>query len=256
LPLLILHAVTRKPVFVCEAHRKRGIALELRHCFSPTKLSEAKPVLRPWRSMPHTVTAYCQLPKGTATLVNSGIGDKILISARAGIRVVLDDVDEDMINEMICIGNIQKTCWNAYLTIESIPDLIPPDIGTPEQNPTSPIEEDTPVGVRVYIFDYGVGLENATLEYSTDNGSSWNPITMSYNGTYDKWEATIPGQPAETAVQYKIVAFDLAENMQVADNAGSYYVYSVVPEYTMLLPLLFMTATLIAFALTRTRKKP
>ena len=109
LPLLILHAVTRKPVFVCEAHRKRGIALELRHCFSPTKLSEAKPVLRPWRSMPHTVTAYCQLPKGTATLVNSGIGDKILISARAGIRVVLDDVDEDMINEMICIGNIQKT---------------------------------------------------------------------------------------------------------------------------------------------------
>jgi hypothetical protein len=174
----------------------------------------------------------------------------------SGIRIALDDVDDDMINEMICIGNIQKTCWNAYLTIESIPDLIPPDIGTPEQNPTSPIEEDTPVGVRVYIFDYGVGLENATLEYSTDNGSSWNPITMSYNGTYDKWEATIPEQPAETAVQYKIVAFDLAENMQIADNAGSYYVYSVVPEYTMLLPLLFMTATLIAFALTRTRKKP
>jgi len=80
LPLLILHAVTHKPVFVCEVHGKRGTTLELRHCFSPTKLSEAKPVLRPWRDMPHTVTAYCQLPKGTATLVNSGIGDKILIT--------------------------------------------------------------------------------------------------------------------------------------------------------------------------------
>jgi hypothetical protein len=80
LPLLILHAVTRKPVFVCEAHRKRGKVLELRHCFSPTKLSETMPILRPWRSMPHTVTAYCQLPEGTATLLNSGIGDKILIT--------------------------------------------------------------------------------------------------------------------------------------------------------------------------------
>lgn len=80
LPLLILHAVTRKPVFVCESHRKRENTIELRHCFAPTKLSETKPVLRPWRSMSHTVTAYCQLPKGTATLVNSGIGDKILIT--------------------------------------------------------------------------------------------------------------------------------------------------------------------------------
>lgn len=80
LPLLILHAVTRKPVFVCELHSKKGTTLELRHCFSPTKLSETKPVLRSWRSMPHTVTAYCQLPKGIATLVNSKIGDKILIT--------------------------------------------------------------------------------------------------------------------------------------------------------------------------------
>ena len=80
LPLLILHATTRKPVFVCEVHRKRGTTLELRHCFAPTKLSTIKPVLRPWRNMPHTVTAYCQLPKGTATLLNSKVGDKILIT--------------------------------------------------------------------------------------------------------------------------------------------------------------------------------
>jgi hypothetical protein len=80
LPLLILHALTHGPVFVCEVHRRRGTILELRHCFSPTGLSETKPVLRRWRNMPNTVTAYCQLPKGLATLVNSRIGDKILIT--------------------------------------------------------------------------------------------------------------------------------------------------------------------------------
>ncbi|MFP3985165.1 MAG: hypothetical protein ACLFU9_04270 [Candidatus Bathyarchaeia archaeon] len=82
LPMLILHATSHKPVFVCELHGPlhENNTLELRHCFSPTKLSEGKPILRQWRSMLHTVTAYCQLPKGEVTLVNSGIGDKILIT--------------------------------------------------------------------------------------------------------------------------------------------------------------------------------
>jgi hypothetical protein len=80
LPLLILHATTHKPIFVCESHGQTENTLELRHCFAPTKLSQNKPVLRPWRNMPHTVTAYCQLPKGTATLLNSKEGDKTLIT--------------------------------------------------------------------------------------------------------------------------------------------------------------------------------
>ncbi len=82
LPMLILHATSHKPVFVCELHGSlhENNTLELRHCFSPTKLSEGKPILRQWRSMSNTVTAYCQLPKGEVTLVNCGIGDKILIT--------------------------------------------------------------------------------------------------------------------------------------------------------------------------------
>lgn len=80
LPMLILHATAYKPVFVCEANGRQGSTIELRHCFSPTALSSCKPVLRPWRSLEHTVTAHCQLPKGEVTLVNCGIGDKILIT--------------------------------------------------------------------------------------------------------------------------------------------------------------------------------
>lgn len=80
LPMLILHAITHKPVFIGEIDKHKGKTITVKHCFCPTRLSVAKPVLRRWRSMKGTVTAYCQLPKGTATLVNSGIGNKTLIT--------------------------------------------------------------------------------------------------------------------------------------------------------------------------------
>ena len=79
LPLLILKAVTNKPVFVCEANGYSNGMIELRHCFAPTSLADCKPVLRRWRDKEHTVTGYCQLPKGTVTLVNCGIGDRIVV---------------------------------------------------------------------------------------------------------------------------------------------------------------------------------
>jgi hypothetical protein len=80
LPMLILHAVTHKPVFIGEIDRHKGKNVTVKHCFCPTRLSAAKPVLHRWRSMKGTVTAYCQLPKGAATLVNGGIGNKTLIT--------------------------------------------------------------------------------------------------------------------------------------------------------------------------------
>jgi hypothetical protein len=80
LPMLILHAISHKPVFVCEAKARKGNIVELRHCFAPTKLTDSKPVLRKWRNLEHTVTGYCQLPKGEVTLLNCGIGDKIVVA--------------------------------------------------------------------------------------------------------------------------------------------------------------------------------
>jgi len=53
-------------------------------------------------------------------------------------------------------------------------------------------------------------------------------------------------------VQYKITAYDNAGNPAVEDNAGSYYVYTVIPEFpsAIILPL-FMLFALIAVALAK-----
>ena len=79
LPMLILHAASKKPIFVCEADKHSGSTTTLRHCFAPCKIANCKYVLRRWRNMEGTVTGYVQLPRGQITLVNSGIGDKIVV---------------------------------------------------------------------------------------------------------------------------------------------------------------------------------
>jgi len=80
LPMLILHTVSKKPVFAAEAFTHKGDTITLRHCFAPTKLTQGKYVLRRWRNMEGTVTGYCQLPKGQVTLLNCGIGDRLIVA--------------------------------------------------------------------------------------------------------------------------------------------------------------------------------
>jgi L-fucose isomerase-like protein len=79
LPLLILHTISKKPIFVCEAYTRKGKVITLRHCFAPTTITSSKYILRRWRNMEGTVTGYCQLPKGDVTLVNCGSGDKLVV---------------------------------------------------------------------------------------------------------------------------------------------------------------------------------
>lgn len=80
LPLLILHTASNKPVFTPEALSHRGKIITLRHCFAPGAIAKRNYVLQRWRNMKGTVTGYCQLPKGKVTLVNCGIGDKIVVA--------------------------------------------------------------------------------------------------------------------------------------------------------------------------------
>jgi len=51
------------------------------------------------------------------------------------------------------------------------------------------------------------------------------------NPTGDTYVGEIPGASAGTRVQYGINALDNADNAATNDNAGSYYVYTVVPEF-------------------------
>jgi len=101
LPMLVLHAISKKPVFVCEANLRQGKIISLRHCFAPATIANCKYTLRRWRNMEHTVTGYCQLPKGTVTLVNCGIGDKILITK--GQVLDCKDLEGDNCRITICV---------------------------------------------------------------------------------------------------------------------------------------------------------
>ena len=87
------------------------------------------------------------------------------------------------------------------------------------------------------------GVNTVTLSYRIDGGS-WVNTAMTKT-TADIYEATIPGHSAETEVEYQIAANDVAGHQAAEDNAGSYYVYTVIPEFPSLLILpLLMIATL------------
>lgn len=79
LPLLILRCVSGKPILVAETYTRHENTITIRHCFAPRTITSCKYVLRNWRDMKGTVTGYCQLPKGVVTLVNCGIGDKLVV---------------------------------------------------------------------------------------------------------------------------------------------------------------------------------
>jgi len=96
------------------------------------------------------------------------------------------------------------------------------------------------------------GIENVTLSYTTDNGTSWINIPMDYNTTTGLYEVTIPEQPIETLVKYEITAFDKANNKSVQNNSGQYFIYIVIPEFSTTMTLvLFIIVSLSAACLTR-----
>jgi len=129
-------------------------------------------------------------------------------------------------------------------------DVEPPSISDISQDPEIPDDLET-VTVTVIVTDTESGVHNVTLSYSTDGGETWTNATMQKT-TGDTYKGEIPGQPAGTHVQYKIIAYDNVGNPAVEDNAGSYYVYTVIPEFpsAIILPL-FMLFALIAVALAK-----
>jgi L-fucose isomerase-like protein len=79
LPMLILHYLSQKPIFFGEVHTYRDGILSVRHCAVPSIITSSPLVLRNWRDRKGTVTGYCQMPKGGVTVLNSGIGDRIVV---------------------------------------------------------------------------------------------------------------------------------------------------------------------------------
>jgi SagB-type dehydrogenase family enzyme len=135
-------------------------------------------------------------------------------------------------------------------------DITPSTIGTPSQHPDpTAVEPNQNVTVYAEVSDEGVGVREVILSYSIDEGQTWTNTSM-INISNNSYVGEIPGFEKDIYVLYKIIAYDNANNVAVEDNAGEYYVYTVISEFQQLTILIFLIATLIAAILTKTRKQP
>ncbi len=138
-------------------------------------------------------------------------------------------------------------------------DSYPPTIGIPTRTPSGDVQPLQTVKITVNVTDANSGVKNVTLYYTTNNGASWQELAMSYNSGTGLYEATIPGQSAETLVKYKIVAYDNAGNNATRDGEAIYCIYTVIPEFptaTSMLLILIMLAAAIAIHKRRPLKTP
>lgn len=119
-------------------------------------------------------------------------------------------------------------------------DKTAPTIETPSYTPSGDVPLNQEVTVTVNVTDTESRVKNVTLSYRLGNITSWTSLPMSYNTTTGLYETIIPGQLNATSVSFKITAFDNAGNMATEDNAGEYYVYNVIPEFTLIALLSFI----------------
>ncbi|UCH31552.1 MAG: hypothetical protein JSV05_08675 [Candidatus Bathyarchaeota archaeon] len=132
----------------------------------------------------------------------------------------------------------------SLVKLEAIDDT-PPIIGQPIQVPSGEVLEDHPVMVAIGVTDEESGIQNVTLSYTLDNGSTWTNVSMVYNSTLDLYESMIPGQIKSTLVKYRVIAFDNADNMSIKDNLGECFSYHVIPENPFMLLILFVIMSFV-----------
>jgi len=167
------------------------------------------------------------------------------------------------------ISDPERMIWNNQsisslkgLIFQIEHDNIPPVIGTPVQTPETP-GADEAVTVSVNVTDeFEVRPDGVILSYTTDDGETWNNVTMSTT-TGDTYEGEIPGSPGGTQVKYKIIAYDSAGNSAIDDNNGEHYVYAIaqVPFWTQWWFWIIVVAAIVALAVAvyfflRKRKPP
>jgi len=128
-------------------------------------------------------------------------------------------------------------------------DLTSPSIGTPYQDPPkNNVQPNQSVTVSVKVTDVGSGICEVLLSYCVDEATSWTNVTMSQENE-DMYVGQIPGFSAGTNIKYKIIAYDRAGHFSVSNDTGQYYVYTVIPEFSLgpsfILMLLGITTILI-----------
>ncbi len=127
-----------------------------------------------------------------------------------------------------------------------------PTIGDASQDPSyDAVEPGQTVTVSVEVTDEGTGVREVILSYSTDDGQTWTDTAMT-STSGNMYSGEIPGFEEETRIQYRILAYDNSNNFAAEDNAGNYYIYTVIPEFQFLI-LVFVTLTSLAVILAKKR---
>jgi hypothetical protein len=177
-------------------------------------------------------------------------------TSTATVAVPIDSTaPEGTYNVAVTMYNIYSLSTTTTQINAVVIDNTPPTIGTPTQVPAaSNVQPNQAVTVSVSITDTGSGVDNATLSYNTGT-ATWTDVAMALNTTSGLWQATIPGYPAGTNVNYSITAYDKVGNNAVNNNGGAYFVYTVIPEFpTVTALLMLMTFTAILTVLLKRRK--
>ena len=196
--------------------------------------------------------------------VVSGAFNSTDVVALSSIQTLQGDnvsitVDTTVMIDGANITAVDIECTNGIIHVidavmRASADVTPPFISNVSQEPEIPDDGET-VTITVIVTDAESGVYNVTLSYSTDGGQTWNNVTM-INTTGDTYEGQIPGLPAGIEVQYKIIAYDNVGHPAVEDNAGEYYVYTVIPEFpSIALIAIFMILSLLATILIKKSKR-
>lgn len=141
--------------------------------------------------------------------------------------------------------------WDGTLPIV---DKIPPTVESVVRTPQGAVQPNQEVKVSAKVADADSGVKKVVLLYSLDSGASWINVTMNFNITSGFWEGIIPGQPAGTQIQYKVIAYDNAGNqaetpvttLQIQPNQNS----QTPTPLTIILIILVVIASILAIGIT------
>lgn len=145
-------------------------------------------------------------------------------------------------------GNGEEHHFLANIALDKTPSVIM----TPLRDPSGDVQSNQPVRISVNVTDSLSGVDSVRLVYFTNRSSIGLEFPMMLNQTSGLYERAILVQEASTLVKYQITVYDRAGNNVTNDNAGEYYVYTVIPEFpSFLIISLFMIATLLAVIIYR-----
>lgn len=182
----------------------------------------------PWSGVdPSTVSTHIQYPDGidlaSITLYDNGTGggDEL-----AGDGIFTGQWDSSPAPEegiyfidVEASDNVGNPAQADNLILIEFYDV--PIITQIVHTPLEPMDTES-VFVKTQVTDPS-GISQVLLEYSSDDGSSYTPINMMYNGITNEYEGTIPPQNMGE-ILYRIVGQDTGEHQ----SSSSEYSYTVI----------------------------